>query len=65
MKFPKTIFVSVAGSAGSGENEYLNAAETEQEAIKATDDEETAFVAEYQLVSKRKRSIVITVEEAK
>ena len=62
MKFPKTIFVSVAGS---GENEYLNAAETEQEAIKATDDEKTAFVAEYQFVSKRKRSIVITVEDAK
>ena len=62
MKFPKTIFVSVAGS---GENEYLNAAETEQEAIKATDHGKTAFVAEYQLVSKRKRSSVITVEDAK
>ena len=61
MKFPRTLFVSVASS---GEDAYLDASETEEGAIKATEDEHTAQVAEYQLVRIRKRTIVTSVKDA-
>jgi hypothetical protein len=59
--FPKVLFVAVAGS---GEDTYLAASKTEQEAIKGTDDEETATVAEYKLAAVRKRKIVTSVADA-
>jgi hypothetical protein len=61
MKFPKTIFVSIAGS---GEDEYLSACDTEESAIKSTDNGETGTVAEYELVTTRKRRIAVSVVDA-
>jgi hypothetical protein len=57
MNFPKTVYLSIGGS---GENEFLIASDTELKAIKGTDDEETARVAEYQLVQVRHRTITVT-----
>jgi len=59
--FPKTVFISIAGS---GENSYLSASETEKEAIAATDDGLHAEVAEYRRVSIRKRQLHTAVIDA-
>ncbi len=60
-KFPQTVFLS---EAGSGEDAYLSASKTEEEAIKVTDDESTALVAEYKLIAVRKRQISTSVIDA-
>ena len=62
MKFPKTLFVSIAAS---GNDAYLDVNETEEMAIKHTEDELTARVAEYKLVKIRKRTIVTTIKDAR
>lgn len=59
--FPDTVYLS---QAGSGDDAYLNASKTETEAIKATDEETSAVVAEYRLVKVRHRAIVTTIEDA-
>lgn len=59
--FPQTLFIS---QGGSGEDVYLSAFTTEESAIKATDDEQVADVAEYQLVVVRKRMISTSVVDA-
>jgi hypothetical protein len=61
MEFPETLYIS---ECGSGDDAYLGAAETEREAIKATDDEIEALVAEYKLVAVRNRKIESSVVDA-
>ena len=56
--FPKTLFIS---QAGSGDDAYLSACKTEEQAIKATDDETTAYIAEYQLIAVSRRKLITTV----
>lgn len=60
--FPKTVYLSIGGG---GDDSYLSASNTEQDAIKATDDGAQAQVAEYRLVSVRKRRLHTAVIDAK
>jgi hypothetical protein len=58
--FPDVLYIS---QSGNGEDVYLSASKTEQEAIAATDESDRALVAEYRLVKKRQRKIVTSVED--
>ena len=60
-KFPETVFVSIGGSS---DDEFLSASKTEEAAIKATENEKVAEVAEYRLVTVRNRAIVTSVADA-